>query len=1039
MRLTDQELHTPVRSKDAGRIFPVKRPTHLAEKEKPSRPRALIYCANGQTLSQRLVRPLPTRPPQDAFTQDDTDGTVPNDEDGYPHHTSEFIPSERSAAPVSSPSKARATNQWQRWTYDVIPTLVPILMNLLYKTMSLRNTDGLKLETRSACTCRKQRHLDVAVIRMTGLFPCSPLHPSLAVDIQVLDFVMGLFVNMPPNNRAFCSTLETFLRARGFQLATQDTLRVRFGNALEWYTSLRQALGEEIDKLLDAARDLAREEDSGTPRVSARNSSPLPPSSPSPLHPARASSPLPPSSPPVATLSSPSAPSGQKRQRVPDSDESDDDDEPANPNPFAEPPPLRWPTEYLIRRCPACFGGLEHDPSKEVDIQVCADACFTQKRRRKKGGRDPPRMHPRTLFVPETVADDMSAYVEGVRPPKAKPVKKQARTDEPNDGYDEGLQVPRSVLNDCESSFKAADETRQKASTKFFDDTGLMGLLCRHDRVLFLVNMTTPGEKQYYVLLLLETLFQHLPANIRVGVLYDIVCLLHRSCVKYGFLGRYLDRILFGVSVFHAFGHRWPCQLIYHPLKCCGFGFTNGEGCERFWHSISKLISYLRVSGYHRRLFTIDAQVEHADKASLGRLAAWLHRRTIHCEEKLREALADLKESGISESVLRDEWKKQVETQTQPLQRQAKGRGMAAVNEVLQARQNTEQAFARVTSLEKVAADLDSTAEERLYAEINLEQARPAWIKAREKAKRLAVQLGLTDPTALRQLEHASYYTKRANTNLVKKSLLTKLRERKFENDLIERSFRRTRSENQRNEHVGEAIKRREPNIGRLVKAYNKLCADISALIRTKKAPRGVVAPLPIPEKGLYQLDVDDVIWQDVGLDDNVPGSSPPLWLADANVRSRIRAMLQKDRCGEEAPRLLWERGHLQIWFAMEWKVVCELITMSQGALQYMFQLRRQELLELYVVWKKSLDPIAFDDMDLPEWGPTQQEVLACQISGVTASWDIDDNADMAESDEMEEDYDDDNDDDDLFQILGAVERGDRNVAGVDEEDIFVE
>ncbi|KAJ7199881.1 hypothetical protein GGX14DRAFT_536476 [Mycena pura] len=1035
MRLTKKELESPVRSKDASRVFPVKRPSNVLAKIKASRPQALIYCANGQTLSQRLVRPLPARGGQDASTQDDSEGPhdEDEDEDEHPHHTSEFIPSQWSATPASSPSKAKATNQWQRWTYDVIPTLVPILMNLLQiQKHSLRSIFNryAAIENIRICICACSTA--PAILLRAGLFPCSPLHPSLAVDVQVLDFIMGLFVNMPPNNRAFCSTLEMFLHARGFKLATQDTLRVRFGNALEWYTSLHQAMRDKIDNLLDAARELAREEDSGTPRASTplpptHASSPLPPSSP----PARASSPLPPSSPPAAALSSPSALSGQKRQRAPDSDESDGDDDdgtPANPNPFADPPPRRWPTEYLIRRCPACFGGLEHDPSREVDVQVCADACFTQKRRRKKGGRDPPRMHPRTLFVPQTVADDMSTYVEGVRPPKAKPVKKQARTDEPNDGYDEGLQVPRSVLNDCESSFKAADKTRQKASTKFFDDTGLMGLLCRHDRVLFLVNMTTPGEKQYYVLLLLETLFQHLPANIRVGVLYDIACLLHRSCVKYGFLSRYLDRILFGVSVFHAFGHRWPCQLIYYPLKCCGFGFTNGEGCERFWHSISKLISYLRVSGYHRRLFTIDVQVEHADKASLGRLAAWLYRRTIHCEEKRREALADLKESGVRESVLRDEWKKQVETQTKPLQRQAKGRGMAAVNEVLQARQNTAQAFARVTSLEKVAADLDSTAEECLYAEIHLEQARAAWIKAKEKAKRLEVQLGLTDPTALRQLEHASYYTKRANANLVKKSLLAKLRERKFENDLLERSFRWTRSENQRNEHVGEAIKRREPNIGRLVKAYNKLCADISALIRAKKAPQGVVAPLPIPEKGLYQLDVDDAIWQDVGLDDNAPGGSPPLWLADE----------KKDRCGEEAPCLLRERGHLQIWFAREWKVVCKMITMSQGALQYMFQLRRQELLELYILWKKSLDRIAFDDTDLPEWGPTLQEVLDCQISGVTASWE-DDNADVAESDEIEEDYDVDDDNDDLFQILGAVERGDTGDGDGNDEDIFVD
>ncbi|KAJ7224980.1 hypothetical protein B0H12DRAFT_1030726 [Mycena haematopus] len=124
-----------------------------------------------------------------------------------------------------------------------------------------------------------------------------------------------------------------------------------------------------------------------------------------------------------------------------------------------------------------------------------------------------------------------------------------------------------------------------------------MALLCRHDRVLWLVNMRTPGEKQYYALALLETLFQHLPPAIRVGVLYDIACQLHRSCIKFGFLNRYLDRILFAVSVFHTFAHRWACQLIYHPLKCRGFGFTNGEGCERFWHSISKLIPHLRVAG----------------------------------------------------------------------------------------------------------------------------------------------------------------------------------------------------------------------------------------------------------------------------------------------------------------------------------------------------------------------------------------------------------------------------------------------------------
>jgi hypothetical protein len=98
--------------------------------------------------------------------------------------------------------------------------------------------------------------------------------------------------------------------------------------------------------------------------------------------------------------------------------------------------------------------------------------------------------------------------------------------------------------------------------------------------------MHSAGEKQFNVIALIETLFQHLPRDIRVGILYDVACTLERSCLKWGFLGRYIGRVAFAVSVFHAFGHEWACQLLYHPRKRVGFGFTNGEGCERFWKSI---------------------------------------------------------------------------------------------------------------------------------------------------------------------------------------------------------------------------------------------------------------------------------------------------------------------------------------------------------------------------------------------------------------------------------------------------------------------
>ncbi|KAF9508549.1 hypothetical protein BS47DRAFT_1258427, partial [Hydnum rufescens UP504] len=50
----------------------------------------------------------------------------------------------------------------------------------------------------------------------------------------------------------------------------------------------------------------------------------------------------------------------------------------------------------------------------------------------------------------------------------------------------------------CETSFKATNENHEKASTTAFASMGLMAAICHHDRVLWMVNMTTAGEKQYY-------------------------------------------------------------------------------------------------------------------------------------------------------------------------------------------------------------------------------------------------------------------------------------------------------------------------------------------------------------------------------------------------------------------------------------------------------------------------------------------------------------------------------------------------------------
>lgn len=229
---------------------------------------------------------------------------------------------------------------------------------------------------------------------------------------------------------------------------------------------------------------------------------------------------------------------------------------------------------------------------------VQVDACYTQKHS-SKAGRDPPRVHPNTFFISEARVQGWKQLLDSIRPRKQPPRKRHKANEVPDetDHIEEGLRVPKSVLDGCHASFTAADDARIKGSTQFFDVTANMTLLCRHDRALFTVNINTAGEGQHFVLAILATLFEHLPSTVRVRCLYDIGCQLHRSCEKWGLLKPYITRLTFAVSIFHAFGHQWPCQLIYHPRKCIGYGLSDGEGAERLWHALSHLIAYGRVAG----------------------------------------------------------------------------------------------------------------------------------------------------------------------------------------------------------------------------------------------------------------------------------------------------------------------------------------------------------------------------------------------------------------------------------------------------------
>jgi len=56
---------------------------------------------------------------------------------------------------------------------------------------------------------------------LCGFFLCAPIAPTLAVSLQMLEFVCELFVRMPPNTTSWCDTLEIFLGKRSYKLTTR--------------------------------------------------------------------------------------------------------------------------------------------------------------------------------------------------------------------------------------------------------------------------------------------------------------------------------------------------------------------------------------------------------------------------------------------------------------------------------------------------------------------------------------------------------------------------------------------------------------------------------------------------------------------------------------------------------------------------------------------------------------------------------------------------------------------------------------------------
>lgn len=190
-------------------------------------------------------------------------------------------------------------------------------------------------------------------------------------------------------------------------------------------------------------------------------------------------------------------------------------------------------------------------------------------------------------------------------------------------------------------------------------------------------------------------------------------------------------------------------------------------------------------------------------------------------------------------------------------------------------------------------------------------------------------------------------------------------------------------------------------------------------LVRKKQAPRGAICPQPIPDSGLWKLDVDDNIWQDIGLEDASSEHEPPPWLKDEQTRLGIRHMLDYDRAVEEEKRVLRERIGLQELAHEEWDVIqiakddastsvffltWLMLTQISGEVDMIYQLehRARELCRLCYYWSSSTRNIPAGNNN---WGPSVLQIkqageyeLAAHVTSQDAALDIEDAVSDVES-----------------------------------------
>ncbi|OSD07735.1 hypothetical protein PYCCODRAFT_1441640 [Trametes coccinea BRFM310] len=397
-----------------------------------------------------------------------------------------------------------------------------------------------------------------------------------------------------------------------------------------------------------------------------------------------------------------------------------------------------------------------------------------------------------------------------------------------------------------------------------------MALVCHHDIVLSLANVNTPSKQQKFTTALLEHFFSLIPDCATVAVLYDIGCVVDHSVRTFDILpASVLEHLIFAMSVMHAYGHQWACQIVYNPRLWEGLGLTEGEGTERVWSQFRMLIGVTQTSGF-------------INEATQEALRAWICSKLMEARDATD--IVQLKACGVAIEELRKQWDLQQSAQLSVrCCLSLTGRDQLYLNARAWVKRELDAVVSLQGELDSIEQHFTTVQESIKSRSTNpisqdfLQSPRCLHVDTIKKVEGLYTSLNVMEGFP----ELGGLPVEFVCTLFIAHDLKIN-----FQRRAIGSFFE---SSTKLHQQTRKAIAKWTPALMTAIRKFNSYCDDLQAM---------------------YKPDLLTDVWV------THTGTDTPRWLQDPNVPHGIHAMLARDHCLEEWHRLGNEADNL-CWFLL--------------------------------------------------------------------------------------------------------------------------